>query len=474
MGALEYLDDDRQERGRNPFFSGRAKELDLFSRVLDKTASGRTVGKTLLYQGPPGVGKTGLLRECEHLAKERSGKGDAVFVPVVMAPQAFEDISVFMDKVEEKVDEVWEPRQPWRADGRSRIRQGLDGARKAGRWLWRLLKKIPHRGEIEIPGVGRARTAEARRTEALGVLQQRKSAWKNAVVVVLVDESQNIKTRKTKGMAPGDCLAAETIAHHFHVSEKSERILLVFFGLDGTHETLAGLGIPRLTGGHSNNMHSLREAEVEGSMDLFLRIVEKERGFKANADEARKWSDEITQAVQGWPQHLIWYLKAARDVLDRTNGSFSDDNLHAVLREGAYLRKVRDYDKRIQSLGDLVPVAEALAAAEEAGCGFLTLEEENEVVRQALRAMHAGGRRELDDAGECQRTLRYEGLRTPVLLDGEPIGHKIDIPGFGAYLRGRRQRIARAKGEGAAEEYAEPLIYHSGMGAAERHLAANG
>ena len=64
---------DGQDRQSPLFFTGRQDEIDMAHRVLRNLQAGRPEGKTLVFQGAPGAGKTALLN---HLREALRGECD--------------------------------------------------------------------------------------------------------------------------------------------------------------------------------------------------------------------------------------------------------------------------------------------------------------------------------------------------------------------------------------------------------------
>ena len=55
---------DRAEVGRDPIFSGRDAEYEVFRDAVENLRSGRVGDGTMIFQGAPGAGKTALMQEC--------------------------------------------------------------------------------------------------------------------------------------------------------------------------------------------------------------------------------------------------------------------------------------------------------------------------------------------------------------------------------------------------------------------------
>ncbi len=73
----EWLDlTDHAEVGREPFFSGRDAEYEVFRRALNSLRLGHIGGGTMIFQGAPGVGKSALMLECMEAVRRHSTPND--------------------------------------------------------------------------------------------------------------------------------------------------------------------------------------------------------------------------------------------------------------------------------------------------------------------------------------------------------------------------------------------------------------
>ena len=87
MSPLGYA--DPEDRGPAKYFHGRTTELAVFQSTLEQ-AQATNGGTILLFQGPPGVGKSALLHECLKCAKASGWgiadiKGGALYDPGALA-----------------------------------------------------------------------------------------------------------------------------------------------------------------------------------------------------------------------------------------------------------------------------------------------------------------------------------------------------------------------------------------------------
>ena len=174
--------------------SAGSESWRLFCKRWKTAEEGGGCGKdeTLLFQGPPGAGKTALLEECAVLAAARANH-------VVVRAQADELGSVHG------------------------LIQAIDAA--VGIRAARRMADLAERGgQIGSVGVGPRLGAPG---SIATQLRAREDAWKEKVIVLLVDEAQNI---------PGaeESTEVQAITSYLHSSARAARILLACFGLGDT------------------------------------------------------------------------------------------------------------------------------------------------------------------------------------------------------------------------------------------------
>ena len=99
--------DDRQHKGPTPFFAGRERELNSFLNALEFAKQGDVKGKTLVYQGAPGAGKTALLEECALRATDSQPENSelqlGVVIPVELQPDQMTSVDGLFNEIHSAV-----------------------------------------------------------------------------------------------------------------------------------------------------------------------------------------------------------------------------------------------------------------------------------------------------------------------------------------------------------------------------------
>ena len=326
---------DRSKAGPDPYFVGRKRELATFLQALELTADeGGGCGKdeTLLFQGPPGAGKTALLEECAVLVVARANH-------VVVRVQADELGSAYG------------------------LIQAIDAA-VGIRAARRITADLAERGgRIGPVGVGPRLGAPG---SAATQLRAREDAWKEKVIVLLVDEAQNI---------PGEEESTEVqaITSYLHSSARAARILLACFGLGDTQDKLAAVGVSRLAINRVATLHPLTVAQARESISRVFAAC----GAQGPVVERARWIDALAELSQGWPQHMRVVASAALEELSAHGMDVTQSSLARALRVGT-AAKIQYYEARLSAVKEWLPVYRRLAAAlDESGATHLDIDRIN-------------------------------------------------------------------------------------------------
>ena len=304
---------DRSKAGPDPYFVGRKRELATFLQALELTAEeGGSCGKdeTLLFQGPPGAGKTALLEECAVLAAARP-------THVAMRVQADELGSVH---------------------GLIQAIDAAVGIRAARRITADLAERGGRIGPVGLgPRLGAPGSVATQ-------LRAREDAWKEKVIVLLVDEAQNI---------PGEGESAEVraIMSYLHSSARAARILLACFGLGDTQDKLAAVGVSRLA---INRVATLQPLTIAQARESISRVFAACGAHGPVAERAR-WIDALAGLSQGWPQHMRVVTSEALEALSRYAMDLSQMPLELAIQAGQ-AAKERYYEQRLSSVSLWMPV----------------------------------------------------------------------------------------------------------------------
>ncbi len=369
---------DRARVGPDPYFVGRESEIAMFVQALELTAArAGSAGKaeTLLIQGPPGAGKTALLEECAALAGQRP---DCAVVRLL--PEELCSARGLIEAIDRAVD----------ASAAIRLGRALD---QRG---WRA-------GPVGVP------PKPARPESMAALMETRAQAWKDQVILLLVDEAQNI---------PSNSSQARAAISYLHGASRKTRILLACYGLGNTQDKLAELGVSRLGRERLTTLRSLAPEQAEES----LRRVFSTCGVTGAAGERGRWIKTLASLSLGWPQHLRAIAALALEHLAAHRMNVSASSLDAVAQAGIEARQ-RYYDQRLSGVALWRPAYREIAEAlrrDEAPC--LHFDRIAEIARPHLKRWD-----------EPLRAFIANSLRAGV-LGAEDSRYSIPIPSFADHL----------------------------------------
>ena len=369
---------DRARAGPDPYFVGRQPEIAMFLQALESTARPEgSAGKdeTLLVQGAPGAGKTALMEECAALASQRPGHTVLRLLPeeLCSAPGLIKAID---DAVGSRVTD--------------RLARALD---ERG---WRV-------GPVAVPpkrGGGES---------AASLIKAREGAWKDHVIVLMVDEAQNV---------PADSAEAAAVLSCLHGGARRARILLACYGLGNTQDRFGELGVSRLARNRITTLHPLSVAQARESIDRVFSSC----GVTEEMAERDRWLEALAALSLGWPQHLRAITGIALEHLAACGMKLSAASLAAVTQAGRTARS-RYYDQRLSGVALWRPVYREIAEAlRSANAPNLRLDQIAEIARPHLARWNI----DLDDF--LSQTLRAG------VLGAQDSRYSIPIPSFADYL----------------------------------------
>lgn len=383
-GLEEFIrQDDRQEEGRARFFTGRRRELDGFADAVEFALAGQTSGKTLVFQGAPGAGKTALMRECAAVAEQRGCMAAGI------EPDQLTSVDGLFKEVQENIARI-----------------APDVAKRAVKFLTNLAQR-----GITVQGLGFGAGVGPRRAEALDAVSKFKElakAWRGLTIVLLVDEAQSIPETEV----------SRAIVKYLHAGAKESSILLACFGLSDTAAKLAGLGVSRTSLKRVHNMAAMTIEEAEQAIGKAF----VEFSVTGPPNEAQSWLGKLAQASQGWPQHLVVLMKAALRELSHQDMDVTQGSLERALAEGEAGKKAY-YAARLAQTGDGVGACRAVACA---------LRDKPSIDKLSIKRAAAP---HLAEWGLQFADFLHDAVHAGVLSPVAPDRYAVPIPSFADYLR---------------------------------------
>ena len=306
-----------RDRGPATFFHGREKELAAFKTACEEAHRDNS-GAILIFQGPPGAGKTALLHECRKRAQANGWstadiKGDALHDPGILARELN---FVSPDKVLDHYG--------------NDLRLGLKA----------ILRLVFRRTT--------GQTLEYRGDSIKEVL--RKAASSRGVVLTL-DEAQNMEVGvQTKAAEkPAISLSLEWI----HNGTVGAPVILLAAGLGTSKAVIESFGISRFLGGAIHLMESLDD---EAAQKVIRDWLVRSGGAPEDHPFLEHWVVTLAAECYGWPQHIQRYMPAAAKWL-RDHGHMPSGQVpQSILDEGRANRE-EYYDGRVSGLGEQDRVA---------------------------------------------------------------------------------------------------------------------
>ncbi|MYB34785.1 MAG: ATP-binding protein, partial [Gammaproteobacteria bacterium] len=316
---------DRAEVGREPFFRGRDLEYKVFRDAVTSLGEGHIGGGTIVFQGPPGAGKTALLGECMEAVRQHSTSNNP-WVAVKIKPESLkstvEVVMLIIDAVNAESARLSDAISDTSAN---ELKNLLILGQK-------LYQELSQRG-IGIAGfsVGGKPQSEWDTNElSQRIFQNASKLLENFHVVAFIDEAQNTPDEpSTRGVL--DCL-----------NEPPSRIPLIaaFFGLGDTEVRLEKCGLSRLPDERVANLRLLSEADTSDAIKSMFDAYE----FVGLQQDREIWIERLVELSQGWPQHINRVAVAAVRVIYDNGGKIEGGLLEKALEDGRDRKK--DYYAR--------------------------------------------------------------------------------------------------------------------------------
>lgn len=307
------------DRDHPMVFAGRDQEFELLDSAIYGAQHGG-VGRTVVVQGVPGVGKTSLLNE--H-AKRLSAHGQEGQPPVVPVPLRPTDLDAPPAAIIEEIDRQY--REFVAVDDQSaRLDAAVNSTMLAARTLFASFTK---RDLSEFRPSARA---PASLPIALDEYVSFRVGRRGSTIMLLVDEAQNLE----------DTRHVRTHLDALHGGIRGNtHMLLACFGLANTAERLRILGLSRLATGHVRTIGPLADKDASRVVTGTLKGALSAYPFAHDVDPWR-WIDKAADAIlcesANFPHHLANGCRGLAEIL-------LNEGVGAVPPVEALRRKCREY-----------------------------------------------------------------------------------------------------------------------------------
>ena len=307
-------------------FAGRTDEINLLESAIRGVRRGAN-GRTVVVHGVPGIGKTSLRDEFAARLLAGSSDEDSPIVPVLLdaSAMAFKPAAIV-----ELMDEAF---GSLRASGLwEQVTRRTSGV---SHFLANAVIAAATRKDI------RELAASSRAPDSLSVAlaDYARQRWgrKGSTIVLLVDESQNLRDTPD--------VRTHLAEIHNQGANSDTKMLLACFGLPGTVDRLAQLGLSRLSAGHARPLGVLSDEDarrvVRGTFEETLKAHTFDVGPFDEHARARWMEDAVSAIVKdsaNFPHHLTNGCKAlAEAVLE--HGLDDRPPLNAALEKSAAYKR---------------------------------------------------------------------------------------------------------------------------------------
>ena len=319
------------DRVRPPVFIGREDELTRINWRAARLGSvdGDKQGFTAIVQGPPGAGKTALMREfASRMNTAAPEKGRRVAAAVVPVRDLDQDADAAACAIAENTPLALEEAPPLP----QRMLDIWRGAlKKGGGRAFGTLASIPSeawpRDRLEADVLREALHLPRNGSPDSCLRALSRHLWRDRLAIVLcVDEAQNIQPNSRAGK----------FLRAIHENLDQLPIMTLAFGLPDTREQLGKAGLSRLADGSVTQLGCLSEAEsaemITKNLDAIglssscpgLQSLGRLADFKQG--EWEEWRGKVEQAIAddsaGFPHHLLNGVRAVAAAILEQGESF--------------------------------------------------------------------------------------------------------------------------------------------------------
>ncbi len=286
---LNVIDD----RGPAKYFHGRKQEINFFKHSLEQSQK-RGLAKSILIQGPPGVGKTALIDEFKKKLTTIWRVVELNTIIDLANPIQCAHLLIGRKKFQKKAKEI-----------------GLD------------LKVL--KGKIEYE------KTEETISEIISLI--------DTPTLLILDEAQMAEIQLTKGSDPWRQVSV--ILNGLHNLKNEHGFVCLFGGLSNTQNIFHDFKISRF---YTNAIIDLQRIDQSSEKAILKDYIVQEAHVDPHHPDLDHWLDQLSKETLQWPHHIVCYAETASKMLKKHNGVLSDHVLGTILGKGLALKN--DYYQR--------------------------------------------------------------------------------------------------------------------------------